>query len=823
MVGSTDSEYDPKAGGNDNPFDGKPESDKKELARQILAALDDAETTFDKWDKSADRIDRLISQGSALSDSKFVTDEEFSLFWANTEVIKPSIYSRPPEPVVQPKHKDRRPDRRVTSEVLERTISTIFDMTDINEVMKEIRDDLTIVGRGSPWVTYDSKDKKKRIYVDHKDRKDFLHQPARKWPDVGWVAGRAWLTRQEAIDRFGKEKADELSYENNRQDRDSGATDSVLKAGVWEVWSKVNDRVYWVSKGSEEMLDDKPPHLDLDFFFPCPKPAYSGKIRRSLVPMPDISFYEPQLRQINDLTTRIHDLCEQLMLKGFFPSGGDVGDAVKAALSADDTAILIPINAAVLGNADITKLIVWLPLEAVANTIQTCIMTRTQLIEDVQQLMGIADIMRADTNAEETLGAQKLKVQYGSVRIRDKVQELVRVARDITRICGAIVAQKFTKDDLLDYSQMVIPTNSEIKKEVADLNKQVKSEMDAAMKECVQKAQQLQMQAQQQGQPPPPEAMQEIEQTLQQHQQQIMEQYQPQIEKAASAVSIEMVMDLLRDKKIAPFVFDIETDSTVYPDEQQEKQDRAEFMTAFAQSGQTLEPLVATGPEGAALAGAMLKFSLAPFKAGRELEMLVDEWVEAVGKKAGANQDQGAQEKLAEANQMLAKAEQAKAAAAMEKVKADAADNAQQLKAKIAQLTISMQSDKAKAMLDAQELKTKAAETQKKMDLMDAQIKEILAGIQIDSGKLRIEGAKVQVAAQSQQEDAAVQREGLAMQRDQANRDQFNQDRERFDANRDRNIAEDQRTIDNETNEDQRQFDNEQRIEDRKAEERSAE
>ena len=60
---------------------------------------------------------------------------------------------------------------------------------------------------------------------------------------------------------------------------------------------------------------------------------------------------------------------------------------------------------------------------------------RKQIIEDIYQIMGMSDIMRGATDPNETLGAQQLKTQYGSTRIRDKQQEMVRLARDLVEIC----------------------------------------------------------------------------------------------------------------------------------------------------------------------------------------------------------------------------------------------------------------------------------------------------------------------------------------------------------------------------------------------------
>ena len=69
-------------------------------------------------------------------------DKEFQMFWANCEVLKPSIYAKPPVPVVVPKFKDRRPVYQAASEVMERCCIVAFDLTRINDLMLLVRDDL---------------------------------------------------------------------------------------------------------------------------------------------------------------------------------------------------------------------------------------------------------------------------------------------------------------------------------------------------------------------------------------------------------------------------------------------------------------------------------------------------------------------------------------------------------------------------------------------------------------------------------------------------------------------------------------------------------
>jgi len=594
-------------------------------AKGILAIVKDAERKFDTWQAKCDRIDKLYSSLQTLSGFDAVgdsfIDREYNLFWASVEVIKPSIYSRPPVPVVTPKFKDRRPVNRVASELLERCAVAGFDESDIDQVMLSVRDDLVINARGVIWLTYEDEGDGEKVCIEHLDRKDFGHSIARKWSEVGMVWRIAWLDRVAAKKRFG-EAAMQANYgtHKDRVGDDAWASDDD-KAPFYEVWDKVENKVYWVAEGCEEFLDSGEPHLKLKGFFPCPRPAYGTMQRRSLVPVPDISYIEDQLETINSLTVRIHDLCEKLVVKGIIPAGTDVGDAIEQALRSDDASyMMIPVPA--MSMSDGKNGIEWLPIDMVAQAILSAVEARREIIGNVQELFGIADIMRGESDAQETATAQKLKSQYGSVRIRDRVSELVRIARDTVCIMVEIMAEEFDWDTLIDMSQMELPTNADIKKQMRELEKAARGELEALTEQAEQAL------ANQEG--GDPAALEGAQAQYQQAQQAIIAKYQPQIAKIGQSVTEEMVKELLDDSKTRPFVFDIETDSTIYPDEQAEKESRNEFMTVFVTASQALAPLAMSGPAGAKMAGGLIKFQLGPYRAGRELEGLVDEWVESM-------------------------------------------------------------------------------------------------------------------------------------------------------------------------------------------------
>ena len=86
---------------------------------------------------------------------------------------------------------------------------------------------------------------------------------------------------------------------STRRDKEVGGADNRERAKFWEIWDKDSERVVWVAKGCEDILDEDDPHLDLQDFFPCPKPAYGTVQRGRLVPVPDVMQYRDQLDEMN--------------------------------------------------------------------------------------------------------------------------------------------------------------------------------------------------------------------------------------------------------------------------------------------------------------------------------------------------------------------------------------------------------------------------------------------------------------------------------------------------------------------------------------------
>lgn len=250
-----------------------------------------------------------------------------------------------------------------------------------------------------------------------------------------------------------------------------------------------------------------------------------------------------------------------------------------------------------------------------------------------------------------------------------------------------------------------------------------------------------------QGQPQPqPDPM----QVLFQQAQRIQMQAQQQVQQLEQTTTIDQVVKFLRDERTRSFAIEIETDSTIMPDEAAEKQSRNEFLGAFSQASAGVQQLLQLGPSGAELAGGLLKFALAPYRVGRQLDGLIEQFTQQapqIVQQQMQGQQQGQDPALAQAQQQLAQAEQQKAQAQLQKVQADA-----QLAA--AKLQLDQQKASAEAQQRQQSLQMEAARMQTEYQQAQADLAETLARIEHVRAETQTLIANAQTARQTADNDS---------------------------------------------------------------------
>ena len=239
---------------------------------------------------------------------------------------------------------------------------------------------------------------------------------------------------------------------------------------------------------------------------------------------------------------------------------------------------------------------VW-PIEKIAGVLVHLYTQREAIKTTIYEITGIADIMRGSSAAQETLGAQQLKAQFGTMRLDDMRREVQRYARDLIRMAGEIMSEKFSTDTLAIMTDMTLPTE-----------------------EQKMQAQQMAAQMQQQGQEIP-----------------------SKLQKVLDDPTWDEALQVLRDDKQRSYRIDIETDSTVAGDQAADQKAITELLTGISTFIQNAGPAVEAGYIPLEAAKSLIMTAVRRFKLGREVEDALDMIGEDEGEKQQQPDPQAAQ------------------------------------------------------------------------------------------------------------------------------------------------------------------------------------
>lgn len=544
---------------------------------------------------------------------------KFNILWANVETLKPAIYAKTPKPEVERRFLDKDPVGRVASEVLERCLDYYLSATPFGSTMRQARTDYLLVGRGTAWVRYvpqfaqlspqltddavidDDDDAGEKpepdetiawedVQSDYVHWRDFGHTIARTWEEVTGVWRIVYMTRQQMKKRkFADWLTVPLDYVDREMRDAEGETGR--KAAVYEFWDKSERKVYWFTKSHPRFLDVRDDPLGLDRFFPCSQPIYATLANESLIPVPDFTEYQDQATELDEITARISALQKAIKAAGVYDASQP---NVARLLNEGVTNQLLPVEgwAAMQEKGGLGGAIEMLPMKEIAETLLMLYEAREKVKQDLYEVTGMSDIIRGATKATETATAQNIKNSYVTLRLSEKQREMQRFARNTIEIMGNVICRHFQDETIIKVSGVKLLTNAE--------------------------KQQAQMQAKFAGQPNPMTG-------------QPIPPLDSDTEELLSEPAWDEVLALLRSEPDRCFRIDIETDSTIEMDAQQDRDEAMAFLQAV---GGFLKEAVAVPPSLAPLAGSMLEFGVRKWRVGRALEGVINKTVEDLEKAA---------------------------------------------------------------------------------------------------------------------------------------------------------------------------------------------
>jgi hypothetical protein len=81
-------------------------------------------------------------------------------------------------------------------------------------------------------------------------------------------------------------------------------------------------------------------------------------------------------------------------------------------------------------------------------TLRELYAAREQVKQSIYEIMGISDILRGSSKAQETLGAQQLKANFGSLRLKNSQGDVAKFATDIFKLKAQVIC-KFYPPELI--------------------------------------------------------------------------------------------------------------------------------------------------------------------------------------------------------------------------------------------------------------------------------------------------------------------------------------------------------------------------------------
>lgn len=558
------------------------------------AAYDPRESAV-RWEKelssAARELEKFHSTGKKLvrkyldeRDSANESGAAYNLFWSNIEVLKSSLYAKPPNVDVSSAHKDSDDDvARVAGTILQRIlnhdIADDADDTTYGEVTKQAVADYPIVGLGQIWYRYEVETAEattepvldpvtgneivpgvayeviteESCEADYVYWEDFWWSPARVWQDVWWVARRVFMDREELRERFGKVIADRVPIQQQgrrAQDATSPNRDAWAKAAVFEIWDKKAGKVYWFVRGMDVVLDEKDDPLKLRNFFPCPPPLIANTTTSRFIPRADYLLAQDQYSQIDELTTRLKFLLKACKVVGVYDKQSTaLGRVFQEGLENQ----LIPVDswAAFAEKGGVKGAIDFVPIEQLALVIERLTAQRDVLKANLYEVLGIGDIMRGVTDPDETLGAQQLKAQFGGNRLQFKQQAIGAWVAAGQRIRAAVICDKFQPATIIEQSAI---------------------------------------------------------------------EYSPDAPLVEPAVAF-----LKKPGSGKLYRISIEAESMAMVDWAQERDSRSQFMSAVGAFVQSVTPLLQNQPAAAPVVLQMMKWGLGGFRVGKEIETVLDQ------------------------------------------------------------------------------------------------------------------------------------------------------------------------------------------------------
>ena len=598
----------------DGQFESKDEAEtsRADFVARWLSEIELASKSEQDWRKEAEaarQVYRAEKDGGG---------QRFNILFSNVQTSGPALYNSTPIPDVRTRYNDEDEVSRVSGQAIERVLSYSLDAYNFDATIKAAVQDRELAGRGCARVRYIPYEYQGRLYqevtCEHVAWKHRRQGPCTRYEDMPWVAYEHFLTRDQ-LTQLTPKLGDKIKLDFTLEgvgDKKADTSPNVFKrARVWEIWDKSTRKAIWIAPSHDEAPireDDDP--LGLIQFYPEPEPLYAIRTSDSMVPVCPYRIIKPLAEELEEITVRIQALVKACKWRGVrhpaIPSFERLEEAVDGELVAptDGSETLALIQA---GGLD--KYVWLMPIDQLIKVLQQLYVQREQIKQTIFEVSGLADIMRGQTDPNETLGAQEIKANFGTMRLQEAQKDVQRFCRDLLRLKAEIACNMFDSQNLAMMTGLNLPSRRDVLA--------AKQQLQTMQQQAQLPPQQAPMLGHNGGpamQPPP--------------------QPDPQMVEMAGKVAWEDVLETLKSGIMRTYKIDVETDSTIRGDVRQAQQSAGAFLDGSAKFIAAMGPAVEAGFMKPDVAIDLYASFARMFKLGKQAEDALSRWSAEAQKQA---------------------------------------------------------------------------------------------------------------------------------------------------------------------------------------------
>ena len=583
--------------------------------QKYLNIVSQYDNEFKKWEARAEKIVKRYRDDNRSQHTNETA--KFNILWSNVQTLIPAVYAKLPKASAERRFGDNDPVGRVASEIIERALDyEIEHYPDFRATMRYAVEDRFLGGRGTAWVRYephvrtlDTPEDGVQITEDIENERAEGQTPegAENPENQDYTAGEA-------------EPQEEIEYECAPTDYVHWKDFGHSVARTWEEVTCVWRWVYMTREALTERFGEKmSKKIPLDSGPETLKTYGQSNKERTRAKICEL--WDKETGKVYWFTKNYNELIDErddpLELEGFFPCS-------KPLYSTTTSDTLIPVPDFVLyqdqaNELDILSdridgLVKALRIRGVYDASQPALqrlltegdnntlipVDKWMQFSEKGGLKGAIDILPIDELANALLNCYRARTE-----IKAQIYEITGIS-DIIR--GASAASETA-------------TAQQIKGQYAGLRlRSMQEEVALFASELIRLKAQV-----------------------------MCSKFQPQTILAYAAAGqmsqpdqqmIPQAMQLMQDNPLRNFRIEVDADSLVQIDEQQNKRDRVEFLTAFSGFMKEALPVGQQSPELVPMLVELMKFGIGAFKQAKPIEGVLDVALEQMKQKQAGPQQQ---------------------------------------------------------------------------------------------------------------------------------------------------------------------------------------